>query len=75
MSAHRSSYTGSPSFEAVCSQCATLAVTFECAEGALDDAPIYCRNCGHLRGQLGGVRKMAHEPAHEPAASALIDLA
>jgi hypothetical protein len=57
------SATPATAFESVCSNCATLAVTFECADGALDDTPIFCRNCGRLRGLIGAVRKMAHEPA------------
>jgi hypothetical protein len=56
------SSTHATAFEAICSNCATLAVTFEGADGALDDTPIFCRNCGRLRGLIGAVMKMAHQP-------------
>ncbi|MGX1166156.1 hypothetical protein AB7M16_002422 [Bradyrhizobium sp. USDA 372] len=55
--------TDATDFESVCSNCATLAVTFECNDGALDNTPVFCRNCGRLRGLIGAVRKMAHQPA------------
>jgi hypothetical protein len=57
------SSTDPTDFESVCSNCATMAVTFECNDGALDDTPVFCRNCGRLRGLIGTVRKMAHQPA------------
>lgn len=59
----RASSTQATAFESVCSNCATLAVTFQCADGALDDTPVFCTNCGRLRGLIGAVRKMANEPA------------
>jgi hypothetical protein len=62
MSVHLAS-TGGPAFESICSNCKTVAVTFECAEGALDDTPVFCGNCGRLRGLMGAIRKMAHETA------------
>lgn len=63
------SSTHATAFESICANCATLAVTFECADGALDDTPIFCRNCGRLRGLIGAVRKLAHEPAASCAAT------
>ncbi len=50
-------------FEVVCPTCGTVAVTFERAEGAFDDTPIFCGSCGRLRGVMGAIRKMVHEPA------------
>jgi len=61
MSAPPPTCTDPATFEAVCAQCETLAVTFQHAEGALDDAPVFCSNCGRLRGLMGSIRKMAHE--------------
>lgn len=61
MSASRPTCAGPDTFETICSQCATLAVTFHHAEGALDSTPVFCSNCGRLRGLIGSIRKMAHE--------------
>jgi hypothetical protein len=47
-------------FEAICANCATLAVRFECLEYAPDDTPVLCGNCGRQRGLVGAVRQLAH---------------
>ena len=67
MSAHSAS-GGRAAFEPICSNCETVAVTYDCAEGALDDTPVFCGNCGRLRGLIGAIRKLAHQPA-TPAGS------
>ena len=63
MSAHPGP-VGQAAFEAVCPDCGTVAVTFEHAEGAFDDTPVFCGNCGRLRGVMGAIRKMVHDPAN-----------
>ena len=72
MSAYPPTSTDPAIFEAVCAQCETLAVTFQRAEGALDSAPVFCSNCGRLRGLMGSIRKMAHESA-APHSSGLLN--
>jgi hypothetical protein len=72
MNAHPAS-TGRAAFEAVCSNCETVAVRFKCAEGALDDTPVFCGNCGRLRGLMGAIRKLAHAPADQAISKDLID--
>lgn len=47
-------------FEAICANCATFAVKFDCLEYASDDTPILCGNCGRLRGHMGAVRQLAY---------------
>jgi hypothetical protein len=67
MSTHSAS-PGRTAFESICANCETVAVTLDCAEGALDDAPVFCQNCGRLRGLIGAIRKLARQSA-EPLGS------
>ena len=60
-------------FEPICSNCETVAMTFECAEGALDNTPVFCGNCGRLRGLIGAIRKLAHESSAPAASQGLTD--
>jgi hypothetical protein len=57
----QSASAGLAAFEPICPNCQTVAVTFECAEGALDDTPVFCGNCGRLRGMIGAIRKLAYQ--------------
>jgi hypothetical protein len=71
--AARPASTGRATFEPICSNCETVAVTFECAEGALDNTPVFCGNCGRLRGLIGAIRKLAHESSAPVVSQGLTD--
>jgi len=47
------------SFQLVCTDCDTLGIELDYAEGAPLSTPIKCRGCGGLRGTLGDLRHLA----------------
>jgi hypothetical protein len=55
-----------PAFHLVCASCDALGIVIENdAESASLATPIRCRNCGAVRGTLGGLRDLALSEPHD----------
>jgi hypothetical protein len=51
--------SGRPTFQLACTNCDTLGIVLDYAEGAPLSTPIKCSGCGCLRGTLGDLRHLA----------------
>ena len=52
-------------FQLVCTDCDTLGIELDYAEGAPLSTPIKCSGCGGLRGTLGDLRSLASTEQNE----------
>jgi hypothetical protein len=50
-----------PLFQLICTDCDTLGIVLDYAEGAPLSTPIECSGCGGLRGTLADLRNLALE--------------